>query len=152
MADGYRIQYVSDSSIANAQANNQYLYMSYYNSDSPAGSIYTGNGVSSNANFSVGDVITVHTYQFNSPASTGSINLRCAVNGVAAGLLVTQTLTSTGSQSFNYSPVKYVTVTQAMINARSGGTDYFMFYHDGSPFGQYAYQSIYFRIYKDSII
>jgi hypothetical protein len=71
---------------------------------------------------------------------------------VAAGLLVTQTLTSTGSQSFNYSPVKYVTVTQAMINARSGGTDYFMFYHDGSPFGQYAYQSIYFRIYKDSII
>ena len=65
----------------------------------------------------------------------------------------TFTCTSTSTQTLDPNPYVVFTITQAMVNARSGSNDDFRLYHSpSSPLGPYSYQYIRYQVWKDSAL
>lgn len=120
----------------------------------PAYGTYSGDGVITPATLQAGDTFVISRVTFISHNTTGTISVKFSLNGVTASNTASFTCSSTSNYLTIYpDPYAVFTVTQAMVNARSGSTDDFRLYHSSaSPLGQYSHQYIYYQVWKDSAL
>ena len=147
-----QILYISSNSVATGSGRT--LQTIQASARGPAYGTYSGDGDVTSSTLQAGDVFVISKVTFYSHNTTGTISVKFSLNGVTASNTASFTCSSTSNYfSIDLNPYVIFTVTQAMVNARSGSTDDFKLYHSSaSPLGPYSHQNIYYQVWKDSAL
>jgi hypothetical protein len=147
-----QLLYISANSVATGSGRT--LQTTQASARGPAYGTYSGDGVVTPATLQAGDIFVFSKFTFISHNTTGTLSVKFSLNGVTASNTLSATCSSTSNYfSVDLDPVVIFTVTQAMVNARSGSQDDFRLYHSSaSPLGQYSHQYTYYQVWKDSAL